>query len=93
MPGARSVAVYGTVMGTRLEGSNVVHSVEATSPGGGWINLKVVAQKRYSGAVRVVWDPDGHIEPRFPFEMPWATLAVAVGIIFLIVLASWLLFG
>lgn len=93
MAGAGSTTVYGTVMGTRLEGRDTVHRIEATGPGGARIDFEVVARKRHTGAVKVAWDPDGHIEPRFRFEMPWAPLGLIIGIATVIVFGGWLLFG
>ncbi len=93
MPGKRSLTIYGTVMGTRLEGRSTVHRIEATGPGGRRLDLQVVANKRRRGAVRIVWDPDGFAEPRFASEVSWPTVALAAGIITLIVGGGWLLLG
>ena len=93
MAGGRSITVYGTVMGTRLEGRDTIHRVEATGPRGERLDLQVVARKRHRGAVRVIWDPDGFAESRFPSEMPWAIIGLAIGIIALIVVGAWLLLG
>ena len=80
-------------MGTRLEGRNTFHRIEATGPQGELLDLQVVARKRHRGAVRVVWDPDGFAESRFPLEMPWPLVGLTVGIIALIVGGLWLLIG
>ncbi len=93
MAGGRSITVYGTVMGTRLEGHSTIHRIEATGPSGERLDLQVVARKRHRGAVRVVWNPDGSAESRFPFEMPWPIVGLAFGIMALIVGGSWLLVG
>ncbi len=93
MAGARSITVYGTVMGTRLEGHNTIHRIEATGSQGERLDLQVVARKRHRGAVRVIWDPDGIAESRFPVEIPWSLVGLAIGIIALIVVGGWLLTG
>ncbi len=93
MAGTRSITIYGTVMGTRPEDGTVVHRVEGTDPGGGRIELDVVARKHHRGSVKVTWDPSGQAEPRFPSEMSWTTLILPVVIITVIVLGGWLLFG
>jgi hypothetical protein len=79
-------------MATRPEGRGVMHRVEATAPGGEHIDLLVKAAQRRRGAVRVIWDPHGIIEPRFPFDH-WGLVGTAVGIVAAIVAAGWFLFG
>lgn len=91
--GVRTITVYGTVMGTRLEHNTVVHHVEATAPGGDHLDLMVLSRRMHRGAVRVKWDPDGHVQPCFPFQVPWSSMGVAVGIVAVIVVIGWLVFG
>ena len=93
MAGGRTTRVYGTVMGTRLEGHNTIHRIEATGPLGERLDLQVVARKRHRGAVQVIWDPDGFAESRFPLEMPWPTIGLALGVMSLIAGGGWLLIG
>jgi hypothetical protein len=80
-------------MGTRLDGRNTVHHVEATGPHGDHLDLLVTARKRHRGSVRVLWDPDETVEPHFPPEMPWAMLGIGAAIVVAIVLGGWFLLG
>jgi len=86
--GAQSITLYGTVMGTRLEGRSVVHHIEATRPGGTRVYVEVVSRKRHQGSVRVTWDPQGFVEPHFSFKMPWATVGFAVASVVVVVIGG-----
>jgi len=93
MTGRHSVTVYGTVMETRLVGSGTLHRVEATSPGGGRLDMQVMARKRHRGSVRVAWDPNGVAEPRFIPETPWVMIGLALFVVVVIVVGGFILFA
>jgi hypothetical protein len=93
MPGGRLVTVYGTVMATRTDGRSVVHHVEATGPDGGHLDLVVRSRSPHRGSVRVAWDPDDVLQPRFRVGAPWGLIGLGVLVAAAIVGMGWLFLG